>query len=165
MGIFIMRDSSGISQRKYATKILERAHMVHCIPSRTPIDTESKLGVDGDPAFKRQPTLRQSIVVLPTLLLRPVGCEICYVSCIHLCLLLHLFTVILSVPIIFHLIQFNNIHFVRDLVDAGQVCVIRVPSRYEYADIFTKGLPSALFEEFRTSLSVLCSFAETTREC
>ncbi|GKG17947.1 ribonuclease H-like domain-containing protein, partial [Tanacetum coccineum] len=47
-----------------------------------------------------------------------------------------------------------DIHFVHDLVVAGQVRVLHVPLRYQYADIFTKGLPSALFEEFRTSLSV-----------
>nr|GEW96195.1 ribonuclease H-like domain-containing protein [Tanacetum cinerariifolium] len=47
-----------------------------------------------------------------------------------------------------------DIHFVRDLVTAGQVRVFHVPSRYQYADIFTKGLPSALFEDFRSSLSV-----------
>ncbi|GKA08908.1 ribonuclease H-like domain-containing protein [Tanacetum coccineum] len=40
-----------------------------------------------------------------------------------------------------------DIHFVRDMVTAGQVRVLHVPSRYQYADIFTKGLPSALFEE------------------
>ncbi|GKC08532.1 ribonuclease H-like domain-containing protein, partial [Tanacetum coccineum] len=47
-----------------------------------------------------------------------------------------------------------DIHFVRDLVAAGQVRFLHVPSRYQYADIFTKGLASALFEEFRVSLSV-----------
>ncbi|GJU19344.1 ribonuclease H-like domain-containing protein [Tanacetum coccineum] len=47
-----------------------------------------------------------------------------------------------------------DIHFVRDMVTTGLVCVLHVPSRYQYADIFTKGLPSALFEEFDTSLSV-----------
>nr|GEU28996.1 ribonuclease H-like domain-containing protein [Tanacetum cinerariifolium] len=57
------------------------------------------------------------------------------------------------------------IHFVRDLVIAGQVRVLHVPSRYQYADIFTKGLPSALFEEFRFSLSVRCSSALTAKEC
>ncbi|GJY20875.1 ribonuclease H-like domain-containing protein, partial [Tanacetum coccineum] len=46
-----------------------------------------------------------------------------------------------------------DIHFVRDMVTAGQVRVLHVPSRFQYADIFTKGLPSALFEEFRSSLS------------
>ncbi|GJY75285.1 ribonuclease H-like domain-containing protein [Tanacetum coccineum] len=47
-----------------------------------------------------------------------------------------------------------DIHFVQDLFVGGQVRVIHVPSRYQYANIFTKGFPSALFEEFRTSLSV-----------
>nr|GEU44685.1 ARID DNA-binding domain-containing protein [Tanacetum cinerariifolium] len=47
-----------------------------------------------------------------------------------------------------------DIHFVHDLVAAGQVRVLHMPSHYQYADIFTKGLPSALFEEFRSSLSV-----------
>ncbi|GJS84947.1 ribonuclease H-like domain-containing protein [Tanacetum coccineum] len=32
--------------------------------------------------------------------------------------------------------------------------VLHVPSRFQYADIFTKRLPSALFEDFRSSLSV-----------
>ncbi|GJX08440.1 putative ribonuclease H-like domain-containing protein [Tanacetum coccineum] len=43
-----------------------------------------------------------------------------------------------------------DIHFVRDLVAAGQVRVLHVHSRYQFADIITKGLPSALFEEFRS---------------
>ncbi|GJZ55884.1 ribonuclease H-like domain-containing protein [Tanacetum coccineum] len=47
-----------------------------------------------------------------------------------------------------------DIHFVRDLVAAGHVRVLHVPSRYQFANIFTKGLPSTLFEEFRSSLSV-----------
>nr|GEY03582.1 ribonuclease H-like domain-containing protein [Tanacetum cinerariifolium] len=41
-----------------------------------------------------------------------------------------------------------DIHFVRDMVTAGQVRILYVPSRYQYDDIFTKGLPSTLFEEF-----------------
>ncbi|GJT84867.1 ribonuclease H-like domain-containing protein [Tanacetum coccineum] len=60
-----------------------------------------------------------------------------------------------------------DIHFVRDMVAMGHVRVLHVPSRYQYADIFTKGLPSALFEEFRTSLSVRLPPAQNTgvREC
>ncbi|GJR29769.1 ribonuclease H-like domain-containing protein [Tanacetum coccineum] len=57
-----------------------------------------------------------------------------------------------------------DIHFIRDLVAAGQVRVLHVPSRYQYADIFTKGLPPTLFEEFRTSLSVRCSPTPTVVE-
>ncbi|GJY68292.1 ribonuclease H-like domain-containing protein [Tanacetum coccineum] len=37
-----------------------------------------------------------------------------------------------------------------------------ISSRFQYADIFTKGLPSALFEEFRSSLSVRPHLALTT---
>ncbi|GKF88796.1 ribonuclease H-like domain-containing protein, partial [Tanacetum coccineum] len=58
-----------------------------------------------------------------------------------------------------------DINFVHDLVDVGQVQVLHVPSRYQYADIFTKGLPSALFEEFRNSLSARCSLALTAGVC
>nr|GEX04483.1 reverse transcriptase domain-containing protein [Tanacetum cinerariifolium] len=54
-----------------------------------------------------------------------------------------------------------DIHFVRDLVAAGQVRVLHVPSCYQLADIFIKGLPYALFEEFHTSLSVRCPPAQT----
>ncbi|GJZ25183.1 ribonuclease H-like domain-containing protein, partial [Tanacetum coccineum] len=43
--------------------------------------------------------------------------------------------------------------------------VLHVPSRYQYADIFTKGLPTSLFDEFRTSLSVRCPPAPTAGEC
>ncbi|GKF97900.1 ribonuclease H-like domain-containing protein, partial [Tanacetum coccineum] len=58
-----------------------------------------------------------------------------------------------------------DIYFVRDLVAAGLVRVLHVPSCYQFADIFTKGLPSALFEEFCISLSVWCPPTPITREC
>ncbi|GJU77811.1 ribonuclease H-like domain-containing protein [Tanacetum coccineum] len=57
-----------------------------------------------------------------------------------------------------------DIHFVRDYVASGQVRVLHVPSRYQYADIFTKGLPSALFLEFRSSLNVRRSPVHTEGE-
>nr|GEX90696.1 ribonuclease H-like domain-containing protein [Tanacetum cinerariifolium] len=57
--ILVTRDSSGVflSQRKYAMEILEHAHMVGCNPSRTPVDTESKLGDGGTPVclYKHDP--------------------------------------------------------------------------------------------------------------
>ncbi|GJX38638.1 ribonuclease H-like domain-containing protein [Tanacetum coccineum] len=58
-----------------------------------------------------------------------------------------------------------DIHFVRDLVATGAIRVLHVPSRYQYADIFTKGLPTSLFDEFRTSLSVRSSLVQTAGEC
>lgn len=48
-----------------------------------------------------------------------------------------------------------DLHFVRDRVSLGEIKVLHVPSRFQFADIFTKGLPSALFDEFRTSLQVV----------
>ncbi|XP_057425895.1 uncharacterized mitochondrial protein AtMg00810-like [Lotus japonicus] len=47
-----------------------------------------------------------------------------------------------------------DIHFVREKVARGQARIIHVPSRHQIADIFTKGLPRVLFDDFRTSLSV-----------
>ena len=47
-----------------------------------------------------------------------------------------------------------DIHFVREKVQHGDVRVLHVPSRYQIADIFTKGLPQVLFDDFRSSLSV-----------
>nr|GEU78206.1 ribonuclease H-like domain-containing protein [Tanacetum cinerariifolium] len=168
IGAWNMDTGMFISRPKYIVEILERSHMVSCNPSRTLVDTESKLGDDGvlvydltlylsladadwavvllledklqDPVYflatayslgplnvnRRFLVLvqRQSIVVLQMLLLR-------------------LRTKHIEI----------NIHFVRDLVATGQVRVLHVPSRYQYADISTKGLPSTLFEEFHTSLS------------
>ncbi|GKE02113.1 ribonuclease H-like domain-containing protein, partial [Tanacetum coccineum] len=50
-GIFTQRSASGLflSQLKFAEEILERAHMQNYNPCRTLVDTESKLGLDGDP--------------------------------------------------------------------------------------------------------------------
>lgn len=47
-----------------------------------------------------------------------------------------------------------DIHFVREKVARGQVRVLHVRSHYQIADIFTKGLPLVLFQDFRDSLSV-----------
>ncbi|XP_035845876.1 uncharacterized mitochondrial protein AtMg00810-like [Helianthus annuus] len=47
-----------------------------------------------------------------------------------------------------------DIHFVREQVQRGLVRVHHVSSRHQIADIFTKGLPRNLFEDFRSSLSI-----------
>ncbi|GJV39083.1 ribonuclease H-like domain-containing protein [Tanacetum coccineum] len=61
LGISVTRDSTGmfLSQKKYALELLDRAHMANCNPTRTPVDTESKLGSDGDPIS--DPTLYRSL--------------------------------------------------------------------------------------------------------
>nr|GEX95243.1 ribonuclease H-like domain-containing protein [Tanacetum cinerariifolium] len=57
-----------------------------------------------------------------------------------------------------------DIHFVRDFVASGQVRVLHVPLRFQYADIFTKGLPTALFIEFCSSMNIQRSLAHTEGE-
>jgi hypothetical protein len=50
-----------------------------------------------------------------------------------------------------------DLHFVRDKVSLGDVNVLHVPSSWQYADIFTNGLPTALFGECRDSMNLyLC---------
>jgi hypothetical protein len=47
-----------------------------------------------------------------------------------------------------------DLHFVREQVAVGDLRVLHVPTTSQYVDIFTKGLPSSVFTEFRTSLNV-----------
>ncbi|GJS27793.1 ribonuclease H-like domain-containing protein [Tanacetum coccineum] len=273
LGISVVRHPTGLflSQKKYARQLLERAHMVNCNPSRTPIDTDSKLGPDGVPV--QDPTLYRSLAgglqyltfTRPDLsyavqqvclymhdprephfaalkrIMRYVqgtlelglqlyasattslvgytdadwaGCPSTRRSTSGYCvflgdnllswsakrqhtisrssaeaeyrgvanvvaetawirnLLRELHSPLLTATLVYcdnvsavymsaNPVQHQrtkhieiDIHFVRDMVKAGHVRVLHVPSRFQYADIFTKGLPSALFEDFRSSLSV-----------
>jgi hypothetical protein len=47
-----------------------------------------------------------------------------------------------------------DLHFVRERVAIGDLRVLHVPTSSQYADIFTKGLPTSVFIEFRSSLNV-----------
>ncbi|GJY26292.1 ribonuclease H-like domain-containing protein [Tanacetum coccineum] len=245
LGISADRTPTGLflSQKKYALQLLERAHMVTCNPSRTPVDTESKLGPEGVPV--QDPTLYRSLAgglqyltfTRPDLsyavqqiclymhdprephfaalkrILRYVrgtvdfglklyvsattslvgytdadwaGCPstriaeaeyqgvanvvaetswICnllrdlhsHLSTATLVYCDNVSTVYMSANPVQHQRTKHieiDIHFIRDMVTAGHVRVLYVPSRFQYADIFTKGLPTALFEDFRSSLSV-----------
>ena len=51
LGISVTRSSHDLflSQRKYATEILQWANMLQCIPARTPAETTHKLGANGPP--------------------------------------------------------------------------------------------------------------------
>jgi hypothetical protein len=53
-----------------------------------------------------------------------------------------------------------DIHFVREKVAVGKLRVTHVPSARQLADVFTKGLPSALFFDFRDSLSITAGEVE-----
>nr|GEZ90434.1 hypothetical protein [Tanacetum cinerariifolium] len=183
-GISVTLDSSSmfLSQRKYAIEILERAHMVGCNPSRTHVDTETKLGDGGtsvvDPTLywslagslryltftrpdityavqqagcltmqrstsgycvflgnnllswssKRQPTLSRSSVKAEYRGVANAVTKTCWIRN----LLRELHTPLSSATIVY----------------CDNVRILHVPSRFQYEDIFTKGLPSALFDEF-----------------
>ncbi|GJY44180.1 ribonuclease H-like domain-containing protein [Tanacetum coccineum] len=272
LGISADRTPTGLflSQKKYALQLLERAHMVTCNPSRTPVDTESKLGPEGVPV--QDPTLYRSLAgglqyltfTRPDLsyavqhiclymhdprephfaalkrILRYVrgtvdfglklyvsattslvgytdadwaGCPSTRRSTSGYCvflgdnilswsakrqhtisrssaeaeyqgvanvvaetawirnLLRELHSPLSTATLVYcdnvsavymsaNLVQHQgmkhieiDIHFVRDMVTAGHVCVLHVPSHFHYADIFTKGLLTALFKDFCSSLS------------
>ncbi|GKA90037.1 ribonuclease H-like domain-containing protein [Tanacetum coccineum] len=135
-----------------------KAHMANCNPTRMPVDTESKLGSDRDPisdptlyrslagdnllslSTKKQHTLSRSSAEVEY---RGVANVVAETAWLHN-LLKELHTPLLSATLVY----------------CDNVRVLHVPSRYQY-DIFTKELPSALFEEFRTSLSVRPSPTQT----
>nr|GEX09513.1 ribonuclease H-like domain-containing protein [Tanacetum cinerariifolium] len=252
LGISAQRSTSGLSfvSIKISKEILERAHMKNCNPCWTPVDTESKLGSDGD--LVNDPTLYRSLASALQYLTftRPdlsydvqqlhvssttqlsvytnadwVACPITRRSTSGYCvflrdnllswsakrqitlsrsnaeaeyrgvanvvaetawiryLLCELHTPLFTATLVYcddvdavymsaNLVQYQrtkhieiDIHFVRDFVASGQVRVLHVPSRFQYADIFTKGLPTALFIAFRFSLNVRRSPAHTEGEC
>jgi hypothetical protein len=49
-----------------------------------------------------------------------------------------------------------DLHFVRERVAIGAVRVLHVPTTSQFTYVFTKGLPSYVFMDFRSSLNV-CS--------
>ncbi|GJZ79692.1 ribonuclease H-like domain-containing protein [Tanacetum coccineum] len=184
--------------RKSATEILERAHMVGCNSSQTPVDTESKLGDDGDPVCLYMHDPREPHFSTLKRILRcglgwlPYYSEVYFwllcISWQQLTLMLRnllreLYTPLSSATLVYYdnvnavYISSNpvqhqrtkhkeiDIHFVRDLVAVGQVRVLHVTYRCQYAYIFTKGLSSALFEGFHSRLSVRCPSAPTARDC
>jgi hypothetical protein len=48
-----------------------------------------------------------------------------------------------------------DIHFVHEQVQLGDLRILHVPTGEQYADIMTKGLPTAIFEAFYSSLCIL----------
>ncbi|KAK1601743.1 hypothetical protein QYE76_004998 [Lolium multiflorum] len=47
-----------------------------------------------------------------------------------------------------------DLHFVQDRVALGEAKVLHVPTSLQFADVFTKGLPSSVFHDFRFSLNI-----------
>ncbi|GKE21555.1 ribonuclease H-like domain-containing protein [Tanacetum coccineum] len=160
-----------------SAEILERSHMVHCNLSRTPVDTESKLRVDGDPvsdptlyrspagalqyltftcpdiSYAVQQTLSRSSVEAEYRGVANAVAETCWLRNLLRELHTHLpsatlvycnnvSAVYLSSNPVHHQRTKHieiDIYFVHDFVVTGEVRVLHVPSRYQYAVIFTKG--------------------------
>ncbi|GJS52729.1 ribonuclease H-like domain-containing protein [Tanacetum coccineum] len=186
LGIFADRTPTDLflSQKMYALQLLELAHMVTCNPSRTPIDTESKLGPEGAPVqdsnFISQPcrralgTLDLGLHLHASSTTSLVGyIDVDWADCPYTSsakaeyqgvanvvaetawlrnLLRELHSPLSTATIVY-----------CDNVTAGQVKSTTGPSHFQYADIFTKGLPFTLFEEFQSSLSVRPPPALTAR--
>nr|GFA71384.1 ribonuclease H-like domain-containing protein [Tanacetum cinerariifolium] len=181
--IVLTASSECLLQQKFTIKILDRAHIINCNPSRTPIDTESKLGNDSDPVFdptlyrsladadwagcpttwrstlgyyvflrnnllswssKRQPTLSRFSTKAEYRGVANAVVETCWSR--NLLRELHnpfssptlvycdnVSAVYLSCNLVQHQRTKHieiDIHFVHDLVGAGQACVLHVPSRF-----------------------------------
>jgi hypothetical protein len=47
-----------------------------------------------------------------------------------------------------------DLHFIRERVAIGVVRVLHVPTTSQFANVFTKGLPTSVFQDFRSSLNV-----------
>ncbi|GKD81162.1 ribonuclease H-like domain-containing protein [Tanacetum coccineum] len=190
LGISAQRSATSLflSQSTYAEEILECAHMQKCNPCMNPVDTESKLGSDGDPVHDA--TLYRSLVCLhlhdprePHL--AALKRILCYVhGTIDHGIQLHVssttrLTAYTDVDwagclvtrrstlgyraICYRFLRSSteglSNHGVANVVAETawlfqQFHVLHVPSRYQYANIFTKGLPRALFLEFHPSLNV-----------
>ena len=58
-----------------------------------------------------------------------------------------------------------DIHFVRKHVTIGHVRVLHVSSAHQFADIFTKGLPTQVFFDFRHNLNICKPHAQTGGVC
>nr|GEV09944.1 ribonuclease H-like domain-containing protein [Tanacetum cinerariifolium] len=249
LGISVVRHPTWLflSQKKYDLQLLERAHMANCNPSRTPVDTDSKLGPDGVPL--QDPTLYRSLVggLQYLTFTRPDLSYAVQQVCLYmhdlreprfvalkrilryvqgtLELGVHLYASATTSLIGYtdadwagfpstrrstsgyyvflgdnllswsakrqHTISCSSAEaeyrgvanvvaetaWIRNLLrelysplliatlvycdNAGHVRVLHVPSRFQYADIFTKCLPSALFKDFRFSLSVRPPPAQT----
>nr|GEW00409.1 ribonuclease H-like domain-containing protein [Tanacetum cinerariifolium] len=222
LGVSATRHSAGffLSQKKYALRHFERAHMVACNPSWTPVDTEAKLGPDGVPVqdltlyrslvggyidadwtgcpSSRRLTFGYCVFLGDNLLSWPskwqhtishssseakyrgvanVVAETTWIRNLlrelHSPLATDTLVYCDNVSVVYmsaNPVQRQrtkhieiDIHFVHDMITGGDVCVLHVPSRFQYADIFTQGLPSALF--LRISFEFECSSFSCSNCC
>ena len=67
-----------------------------------------------------------------------------------------------------------DLHFACEHVSLGEICVLHIPTSSQFADVFTKGLTTSVFDAFRASLNARahpvsaaegegCVFEDTTQ--
>jgi len=120
------------------------------------------------------PVLKLSIALWQTVLPKPPGCASFSLSFMPLLGALRWSTAtnISAVYMSSNPVQHQHtkhieidLHFVRERVAVGDVRVMHVPTSSQDADIFTKGLPSSVFTEFRSSLNVRAADDQTAGAC
>nr|GEV95249.1 hybrid signal transduction histidine kinase M [Tanacetum cinerariifolium] len=180
LGIFATSHSTGLflSQKQYALQHFERTHMVACNPSWTPVDTEAKLVLTVSVDLSSYARPERATFSCPQTYLMSCSGPLdfglhLYASATSYLVVTDTLVYCDNVNVVYmsaNPVQHQrtkhieiDIHFVRDKVTVGDVHVFHVPSRFQYADIFIKGLPPALFEEFRSRLSVHPSPAQTVK--
>nr|GEY97639.1 hypothetical protein [Tanacetum cinerariifolium] len=172
-----------LSQKKYALYLLEHATMVHCNASRTPVDTDSKQGQDG--VLVQDPTLYRNLAGgLQEPHFAALKRILRYVK-VTLDFGLHLYASDTTSLVGYTDADWagrlstrsaeaeyrgvTNIvaetSWLHNLLRELHSPLLKATLVYcdNYAYIFTKGLPSALFEDFRSSLSVRLPPAPTAR--
>lgn len=126
----------------------------------------SVITLSHGPQNVKQPFLalarRPSTVELLTQLLKQVGFEICCLNLVFPPAMQPLFTVIIFLHATYLRIR-SNTNALK--VQVGVVRVLHIPAEYQYAYIFTKGLPKFPFQRFRSSLCIRPATAQTAGDC
>ncbi|VFQ74320.1 unnamed protein product [Cuscuta campestris] len=169
LGINVHRTTSGLflHQTQFTHDILERARMVSCRPISTPVDTKAKLSSSSVSwSSKRQATTSRYSAESEYCAVANAVAETSWIPNLLLELQqpLRLATLVFcdngsAVYLSTNPVQHQrtkhvevDIHFARDKVALGHVRVLHVSLSSQYVDIFTKGLSSLLFLDFRQSL-------------
>ncbi|GKC00296.1 ribonuclease H-like domain-containing protein [Tanacetum coccineum] len=135
------------------------------------LDIESKLDADGPPVSN--PTLYRIVLRVHALqypyFMRPDLSNAVQHDLVYACMILenltkkllrgYYFVFVVAPPLVCTEAIVSDVANVVsetacDQVAAWNVRILHVSSRYQFADIFTKGLPYALFDDIRSSLSV-----------
>nr|GEV84503.1 ribonuclease H-like domain-containing protein [Tanacetum cinerariifolium] len=168
-----------LSPSKFTEEILERAHMQNCNPCKTPVDTESKHGLDDDPVCLYMHDPRDPHFTTLKRILRYVRGTLDYGLQLHVSSTTQLTAYIDSAKRQFTLSRssaeaeyrgvanvLSETTWIRNLLFELHTSLFIDTLVYcdNYADIFTKGIPVALFLEFRSSLNIQRPPVSTSEE-